>query len=432
MESVLAILIGSVIGTTFYLWCGHVLKKKSKQNFVRDHAILHPNSICYIRTILAWIGFYYYFHAHWHGLGIIVFTFAAILDGVDGLVARKCDLITHTGESLDPLCDKLTYLPPLIQFAQNGLLHLWPIWIFVMIEIFGQFFARSLLTKINASISANNFGKIKTVICFVLVIYCALWSALPSLPKMCDEILIGCIMLGISSIFFKFIKRDQYAMIFALFNVLCVVAGCIFAIKGHLAFATTAVITGQMFDLLDGYAARKLGNNKDSQRIDFYADMIGFCVCGAIMLFTRDALLIGILYCIISGHLIIRKKDDMPQRTTVGLPSLSGALGIFGSCLIMPPSWLTYVVLMIMAMMLSPIKFTHFGFAMIKRVPKPVLFVGSACIMVLLAYVIKTQNVFLFGSLLLCVIIFYAIISIYMSYTRTNDGPQKMISHKSS
>ncbi len=56
------------------------------------------------------------------GLAIIIFTFAAILDGVDGIVARNCDMVTEWGEWLDPMCDKLTYLPPLIGFAYAGIL----------------------------------------------------------------------------------------------------------------------------------------------------------------------------------------------------------------------------------------------------------------------------------------------------------------------
>jgi len=46
----------------------------------------------------------------------------AIRAPADGVIARKCNLGTKLGEWLDPLCDKLTYLPPLIGFAYKGII----------------------------------------------------------------------------------------------------------------------------------------------------------------------------------------------------------------------------------------------------------------------------------------------------------------------
>ena len=144
------------------------------KEYIMSHQwLLHPNSICYWRTGMAGLGFILYFFTPYQSLAIFIFTFAAILDGADGVVARGCNLGSKWGEWLDPMCDKLTYLPPLIGFAYAGIISIKLVWLLVAIEFAGQFFARRILTWISFSGAANNFGKIKAIICFALVILCA-------------------------------------------------------------------------------------------------------------------------------------------------------------------------------------------------------------------------------------------------------------------
>ena len=123
--------------------------------------LLHPNAICYWRAAMAVLAFGLYFFTPQQAVAIFIFTFAAFLDGVDGMVARGCCLVSKLGESLDPLCDKLTYLPPLIGFAYVGILSFKLVWILVAVELFGQFLARKVLSLMKISGAANNFGKIR-------------------------------------------------------------------------------------------------------------------------------------------------------------------------------------------------------------------------------------------------------------------------------
>ncbi|MBU3953888.1 MAG: CDP-alcohol phosphatidyltransferase family protein, partial [Proteobacteria bacterium] len=175
MERFLVIIVSAAIGTGFFLWFSKAVKKQPLQEYILSHQwLLHPNAICYWRTAMAALGFFLYFFSPYQSIAIFIFTFAAILDGVDGVVARECNLGSRLGEWLDPMCDKLTYLPPLIGFAHAGILSMELIWILVVIELLGQFFARRILAWINFSGAANNFGKIKAIICFGLVILCAL------------------------------------------------------------------------------------------------------------------------------------------------------------------------------------------------------------------------------------------------------------------
>ena len=134
MERLLVISIAGAIGTTFYYWFSWMVHKKSMQDYIQSHlCLLHPNAICYWRTAMAMVGFFLYFVFQYQSIAILIFTFAAILDGVDGVVARQCNLGTKWGEWLDPMCDKLTYLPPLMGFAYGGIISIKLVWIFVEI-----------------------------------------------------------------------------------------------------------------------------------------------------------------------------------------------------------------------------------------------------------------------------------------------------------
>ena len=150
---------------------------------------------------MAIVGFFLYFYFGYQSIGILIFTVAAILDGVDGIVARSCDLVTRWGEWLDPFCDKLTYLPPMLGFAYAGILSPKLVWILIAIELVGQFFARHILKLLKTSGAANNFGKLKPSSALVLSFSAHSLKKNPFIVDIGDEVLIACIILSAASLF---------------------------------------------------------------------------------------------------------------------------------------------------------------------------------------------------------------------------------------
>ncbi|HDR14256.1 MAG TPA: CDP-alcohol phosphatidyltransferase family protein, partial [Desulfobacteraceae bacterium] len=152
-----------------------VLNTEKGKTYIGSRWYYYPNAICIWRVFIGLAGTFLYFVTGQYTLGILLFTISAVLDGVDGLVARKCDLVTEFGEQIDPLCDKLTYLPPMLFFAAEGRLNVETVWVLILIETSGQFLVRYIIKKFTKfSVAANNFGKIKAVLCFSLIIYCAI------------------------------------------------------------------------------------------------------------------------------------------------------------------------------------------------------------------------------------------------------------------
>ncbi len=420
MQRLVVIIIGAALATGFYFWCSRLVRKKSVQEYILSHqALLHPNAICYQRAALALVAYLLYFFLHLQAVAILIFSIAAVLDGVDGIVARSCNLVTPRGEWLDPLCDKLTYLPPLIGFASGGIISIRLVWTLVVIELLGQFLVRHVLSLLKISGAANNFGKIKAIICFGLVIFCALLDKYPDVIDMGDEVLIACIVLASASIIFKFVANRFYADILSALNFICGITSLILTHQRHLAWAIMVIIMGQLFDLFDGRMAEKHGGSKFGPYLDDIADFVSFGLAPAYIVsrsggtFSRLFGLIffsGVAYRLIRFVAVDKKRSDLPEGIFNGLPSPAGALLVLGASLVAPPDLLSVVAVISVGLMVSHIRFTHFGRVVLKEMPRPLFFLISAIITVIIAFILKTKNVELFGYLILGSVLLYILI----------------------
>ena len=419
MERFLVIIASAAIGTGFYYWMAQMVKKQSMRDYIFSHQwLLHPNAICYWRTAMALVGYIFYFHMGYQSIAILIFTVAAILDGVDGVVARSCDLITEWGEWLDPFCDKLTYLPPLLGFAYAGILTPKLVWALVVIEFIGQFFARHILKLLKTSGAANNFGKIKAIICFGLVIFCALIQKNTFIIDIGDEVLIACIVLSAASLVFKFIPNKLYADILSTLNFFCGVTSLYLTHQCLFAWAIFVIILGQLFDLFDGRMAEKHGGTKYGPYLDDIADFVSFGLAPAYIIYKSEgtlALTLGLIYVAGVAYRLIRfiafdkKRDDLPDGVFNGLPSPAGALIVLGAALVVPPNNLWLMAALSVALMISNIRFAHLGRVVLKHLPKPIFFVLSSSIIVCIAFILKTKSTQLFGCLILASVIAYVI-----------------------
>jgi len=420
MERLLVIIASAAIGTSFFFWFSQAVKKQSMQDYIMSHQwLLHPNAICYWRTGMAVIGFILYFFTEYQSIAIFIFTFAAILDGADGVVARGCNLGSEWGEWLDPMCDKLTYLPPLIGFAYTGIISIKLIWVLVVIEFVGQFFARKILNRIKVSGAANNFGKIKAIICFGLVILCALMDKNPDIINMADEVLMACLILSSASIVFKFIPNRLYADILSALNFCCGVTSLILTHHHYFAWAICIIIVGQLFDLFDGRMALKHGGTKYGPYLDDIADFVSFGLAPAYVIVQKDGLfawfvggvfIIGVAFRLIRFIAIDKNRNDLPDGIFNGLPSPAGALIVLGAALIAPPGILWMLTGVSVGLMASHIRFAHFGRVILNKIPKPFFFLISASIIIILSYIFKTKNIQMFGYLILSSVFLYMVI----------------------
>ncbi len=424
MSNTVAIILSLGVSLGMYLGFVFSLKTPTGAKYLCGHWYFHPNAICVWRVVIGLSGALLYFITAQQFLGILLFTLSAVMDGVDGLLARECDLVTPFGEEIDPLCDKLTYLPPMIFFAYTGRLDVNAVWILVAVEASGQFLFRYLIKRFTRfSVAANNFGKIKAVMCFALIIYCALLTDDMELPNFSNQMLHLCIILSISSIAFKLIANRFYADILSLLNLCCGIIGIVFVLQMRPVYAAIAILAGQIFDLFDGRMADKHGGTKLGPWLDDIADLVSFGVCPAFLVILKGkwsllAFVVGIAYFFAVAfrlwRFIARDKHNITLKPGVfnGLPSPAGAMAALGACLFWDNVWIIWVAILLTSYLLvSNIRFVHFGRVILRHFPRIFVVIFGFVIVFTISFVIKVRDPKMLGALLLIAFLIYAIMS---------------------
>ena len=123
-----------------------------------------PNKLTILR--LVFIPFYVFFlmtdyFSFTSHVALVIFGLASFTDTLDGIIARKYNLVTDFGKFADPLADKILVLSGMVCFVALGRLPYW-----VCILILAREFAVSGFRLVAATngqvIAASYWGKFKT------------------------------------------------------------------------------------------------------------------------------------------------------------------------------------------------------------------------------------------------------------------------------
>lgn len=110
------------------------------------------------------------FSSVWYLAAGIVFAVASFTDFLDGYLARKWNLVTDFGKFADPLADKLLTTVALLYMMRDGVCSLWVVAIILARE-FAVAGVRMVAASSNKVIAANMWGKVKTVLQMVTVLF---------------------------------------------------------------------------------------------------------------------------------------------------------------------------------------------------------------------------------------------------------------------
>lgn len=371
--------------------------------WVRRHVWLHPNSISRARYPMGFVSVLL-LHLGFPRLCFLFFTFWMITDITDGDIARKCDLHTEEGETIDPLSDKLMYLPMLVYMAWLGWLDPVLVGLFLLFDITGQISRRFAKVK-----AANLFGKAKTFLVVVLLIVVGLvwiYGPLPVLSRSIQPLLGFCVGLAFFSTAFKLIPNYWYANILSLLNLICGLAGCWVIFAGHPpVYALGLVFLGQFLDLFDGRAAERWGSTPRGELFDDVADGTSFgLTIGLIVITAFNQLWLGLIIAAIylaatvyrlARFVIEKRKAGVAGgvATFAGMPSPAGAL-VAGIASILIPSQtvVALVVLLTAGLMVSRVPYAHFGRAILPKVPRVVRVLVLAVFLFLLALGVRRDQ----------------------------------------
>lgn len=124
-----------------------------------------PNILSIFRMCLVPVFVLFFFSdnpdGHFYAAGI--YALAGITDVLDGIIARKFNLITKLGTVLDPLADKLMTITVFICITIRGIIPWWVILILFAKDLLLIIGGVKLYKDLSEVISANGFGKSATV-----------------------------------------------------------------------------------------------------------------------------------------------------------------------------------------------------------------------------------------------------------------------------
>ncbi len=156
---------------------------KMKEKIQKDYTnkvITIPNILSFFRLCLIPVIVWLYCVKKEYFWTIIVYGFSSLTDIVDGIIARKFNMISTFGKVFDPVADKLTQMAIIICLAIHfGWYMLIPLAIFVVKEVGMNVVGLVAAKKTGKIKGAMWHGKLNTVLFFVIMVVHLLWYNMP-------------------------------------------------------------------------------------------------------------------------------------------------------------------------------------------------------------------------------------------------------------
>lgn len=130
-----------------------------------------PNALSLLRIVLVpvFIAVFFSGSANAFIFAIFIFLFAGFTDMLDGMIARKYNLITKLGRILDPLADKLMIFAALVCVSTKNLLPWWITIIYFIKEIVQMISGAIFFSRLKDVPSSNRIGKTATITFYIAI-----------------------------------------------------------------------------------------------------------------------------------------------------------------------------------------------------------------------------------------------------------------------
>jgi len=175
-----------------------------------------PNSLCYLRILLIPIFMYFFVTADQQNLSryyisAIIILVSGITDMLDGFIARRFNMITELGKTLDPIADKLTQLAIAVAISIKFPAILVLVGIVFVKELVMGIFCLVLIRQKKKPDGAMWFGKISTWVYYVAMFTIVV---IPKTPQ--NDVFVyllagtaGVFMLFAFILYLRFFKKIQ-------------------------------------------------------------------------------------------------------------------------------------------------------------------------------------------------------------------------------
>lgn len=131
----------------------------------------------------------------WTGIILII---SGLTDTVDGIIARKFNMISDLGKVLDPIADKVTQAAMLFCLLTRFPLMIAPLALMVVKEFFMGVTGLLVIQKTGKVFGADWHGKVNTWLLYAMMIIHVFWY---NIPDVVSKVLIGiCVVMMLVSL----------------------------------------------------------------------------------------------------------------------------------------------------------------------------------------------------------------------------------------
>ncbi len=131
----------------------------------------------------------------WTGIVLII---SGLTDTVDGIIARKFNMISDLGKVLDPIADKVTQAAMLFCLLTRFPLMIAPLALMVVKEFFMGVTGLMVIQKTGKVFGADWHGKVNTWLLYAMMILHVFWY---NIPDAVSKVLIGiCVVMMLISL----------------------------------------------------------------------------------------------------------------------------------------------------------------------------------------------------------------------------------------
>lgn len=131
----------------------------------------------------------------WTGIILII---SGLTDTVDGIIARKFNMISDLGKVLDPIADKVTQAAMLFCLLTRFPLMIAPLALMVVKEFFMGVTGLLVIQKTGKVFGADWHGKVNTWLLYAMMILHVFWY---NIPDVVSKVLIGiCVIMMLISL----------------------------------------------------------------------------------------------------------------------------------------------------------------------------------------------------------------------------------------
>ena len=158
-----------------------------------------PNILSFFRLLLIPVIVWLYIVKKDPLWTMIILALSGVTDIVDGIIARKCNMISDFGKAFDPVADKLTQIAMLFCLVSRFQWMLLPLCVMIAKEIVAAILGLLVIRKTGRVEGAVWHGKATTVSLYSMMIIHLIWF---NIPGVVSGILIGaCTALALLSAF---------------------------------------------------------------------------------------------------------------------------------------------------------------------------------------------------------------------------------------